>query len=75
MKFNLVNRLVNQDIFGAPISVHFQGSESYQTKLGAFCTISTYILALVNSINLTMAFLDHSNQEERTSRTRVDDFY
>ena len=60
MRFNLAQRLMSQDIFGAPISVHFRGSQSYQTRLGAVCTIATFILALVNTINLTQDFLDHS---------------
>lgn len=40
------------DIFGQPISVLYQGSDVYKTRLGGFVTILTYVLVLINSIEL-----------------------
>ena len=56
----LSSLLVGQDIFGSPIGVHYKGDGSYQTRLGAFCTIATYVLILINTTALIQAFLDNS---------------
>ena len=66
MKTNkLSSFLVSQDIFGSPIGVHYRGDGSYQTRLGAFCTIVTYVLIVINTTALIQAFLDNSKQEEK----------
>ena len=62
----LVNFLVSRDQYGHPIEINYKGSGSYQTKLGALCTLATQILILVYTINLVIAFRNNSLQEEKT---------
>ena len=63
---------IERDIFGKPITVLYNGSEAYKTKLGAVCTILVILLSLVNIIILTKGFLDSSNQKESTQFLRLD---
>lgn len=53
--------IVGQDMYGHVIGVHYKGSGSYQTKLGALVTLATYVLMTVNMVTLYMAFQDGSN--------------
>lgn len=53
--------IVGQDMYGHVIGVHYKGSGSYQTKLGAFVTLATYVLMTVNLITLLLTFRDGSN--------------
>ncbi len=66
--------LVDQDIYGHPISVHYKGSESYKTLLGALCTVATYVLIGINLFTLLTTFNDGSNQNE-ISRVNYFDNY
>ena len=75
MSASISNFLVSQDIFGHPISVHYKGSDTYQTRLGSFVTIIAYTLMIVNLLTLTIAFVDHSNQEEKIQATKFDRFF
>ena len=61
----LLDFFVSRDIFGHPIGVHYKGGGTFQTGLGSFVTLSAQILMLVNLITLSIAFFDHSNQEEK----------
>lgn len=56
--------LVDQDIFGHPITVNYRGSDTYKTRLGAFCTLATLVLVLINMGTLIVQFNDGSNQKE-----------
>lgn len=53
---SFVSFLVDKDIFGQPISVFYQGSDVYKTRLGAFFTFVTYSLIAFNFITLTEAY-------------------
>ena len=64
-KFNKC--LMQLDVFGHPISVHYAGEDRYRTRLGAFVSISVFSLILFNFINLATVFLDGSRQEEKTN--------
>ena len=63
------------DIYGHPIGVHYKGSDTFQTRMGALCTLITYVLMTVNFISLVKAFQDGSKQEEKVSTTYVDKFF
>ena len=39
--------LVDLDIFGHAIGVHYRGRDAFKTRLGAFCTIATYVLIAI----------------------------
>lgn len=59
-----MEKFVNMDMFGHAISVNYRGSDVYRTKLGAFVTLATYILMVINTLTLVTAFNDGSKQEE-----------
>lgn len=42
------NFVVSKDVFGHPIRVNYKGRNTFQTKLGAFCTLITALLMLVS---------------------------
>ena len=62
----LESLIVDQDIFGHVIGVHYRGRDAYKTKLGALCTLATYVLIVINLVTLIGAFIDGSNQQEKT---------
>ena len=63
--------LLKQDVFGHAVHVNFRGGSTYQTKLGAFCTLAMYVLTIVNTVTLFQAFLDNSKQEEKSSVQKI----
>ena len=65
---------MDQDIYGHPISVHYKGSDSYKTVLGALCTVATYVLIAVNFVTLLTAFNDGSNQDEKSRVNYFDNY-
>ena len=66
--------LLNRDIFGQPISVLYQGSDVFRTRLGAFLSILTYILVLMNGTFLVQDYFGTERQSE-TQQTRLQDLY
>ena len=48
------------DIYGHAVGVHYKGSDTFKTRMGALCTFITYALMTVNLITLISAFLDGS---------------
>ena len=53
--------VVSQDIFGHPITVNYKGGDTFQTRLGAICTLLYYVLVLFNTVTLFTTFFDNSN--------------
>ena len=49
MSKRLYKFLINQDVLGTPIGVHYKGQDSFKTGLGALCTLATYVLIMVNT--------------------------
>lgn len=66
--------LKSLDIFGYPIGVHYKGSDTYQTRLGAVCTFLAYVLMAFNSFTMTTEFLNHTFQEEKQQSMLVDSY-
>ena len=66
--------LVNQDMYGHLIGVHYRGQDAYKTRLGALVTIATYVLMAINLLSLITAFIDGSNQTETFQETKIDRF-
>ena len=56
--------IVDKDIYGQPVGVNYEGSDTFKTMLGALVTFLTYGLILVNLAGLMLAFNDGSKQEE-----------
>lgn len=67
--------LLDQDMFGHAVGVHYRGSGSYNTRLGVLVTLVTYALMLVNLIQLAIAFKTGSKQGETTQMIKYDRFY
>ena len=65
---------VARDIFGQAITVNYKGSDAYRTKMGALCTILTYVLILINGISLVEGFLNGSKQSESAQTLFYDRF-
>ena len=72
MTNSLVKWLTKRDIFGAPITVLYKGSDAFRTRLGAFFTILTYILILVQLISLSTAFIDGSKQDTKSQTSAIE---
>ena len=62
------------DIFGHPIGVRYKGKETFQTQLGALCTLIAYILMAFNCYTMTSQFLDNSKQVEKVQRILRDPY-
>ena len=69
MGFSLMDYVVSKDIYGHPVGINYRGSDSFQTKMGALCTLATLIVVIVNSSSLVKAFFDSSKQDEKVSTT------
>ena len=70
----LTNWLVDKDIYGHPVSVNYQGSDSFKTKAGALVTLCTFTLILFNLVNTIAAFNDGSRQSESQGTSVIDKF-
>ena len=64
--------LKRQDIYGHKISLLYRGEDAFRTKFGGFLTVATYMLILIQSINLLTDFLEHTAQTERYTSVKVD---
>ena len=63
-KSSLLKFLTDRDIFGQPITVLYKGSDTYKTKLGAFCTILVTVIVLINTVILAQGFISQDLQTE-----------
>ena len=54
----MVKKMTGCDMFGIPVSVSFEGSSNYKTKLGSTCSIVLIVCMLINLITLSIDFKD-----------------
>ena len=73
-KNKLCTLMKSADVYGHPIGVQYRGNGSFQTGMGAFCTLLTYSLILWNLTSLLIEFSDKSKQIETVTSTIVDNF-
>ena len=66
--------LINQDIYGHVIGVHYRGSGTFNTGLGALCTIMTYLLIIFNLKVLGEGLISQSLQGESYQVNSYDNF-
>ena len=66
--------ILDRDLFGHPITVHFRGKNTYGTWLGSFCTLAAYILMFVNVVLLGTSYRDGYKQEEMVDFQYFDRF-
>ena len=59
--------LVGFDIYGHQIGVNYKGGGTFNTRLGALCTLVTYTLMLVNMSGLLIDWADDSRWEVKTN--------
>ena len=74
MAQRLSDIIVNQDIFGHQIGVHYQGSDTFKTKLGALITVLTYTLIIANFLTLVVDFKDNNRWEIASTELTFDRF-
>ena len=74
MTSRLSSWLVVKDIYGHPVSVNYQGSDTFKTKLGALVSLCTFTLILFNLVNTLVAFDDGSRQSESQGTSIIDKF-
>ena len=55
--------------------MHYKGSATYQTRLGALISLITQALIIINLISLSVDFFDYSRQEEKIQTTKIDRFF
>ena len=72
MGFSFWTFLMERDMYGQAVGVHYRGSDVFQTKLGALVTIASYALILTNFVTLLQAFFDGSRQQESASELVYD---
>ena len=56
----LCGLLVRLDIFGHNVGVHYKGEDAYKTKFGGLLTLVTYVLVIIQTLNLFTDFFDNS---------------
>ena len=57
MPFRMTTKVLSTfDIYGHPIGVHHQGETLYKTRLGSLFTILTYVLIIINMVDLVTKF-------------------
>ena len=63
------------DRFGYEVEMHYQGSSTYRTLIGAIVTVCSYSLILINSLSIFGDFISNGNQTEisRKINVNVDD--
>ena len=52
--------LLKLDIFGHKVGVHYRGDDAYRTKFGGLLSLATYVLVLIQTLNLVTDFVEHS---------------
>ena len=74
-KGRLVQFLVDQDIYGHKIGVHYRGSDTFKTKFGAIVSVVTYVFIAINLQSLLFAFKDGTKQDEKNQSILVDRYF
>ena len=55
--------------------MNYKGKSSFQTLLGAFISIATFAIIMVNFVAISQDFMDGSRQEEKIQSVSVDSFF
>ena len=66
--------ILGKDVFGHKINVNYRGSENFNTYLGFVCSLTAFVLVLVNLLVQLTAFKSHSKQVENTQQISFDRF-
>ena len=75
MGFNFKEWIISTDMFGSPVVVNYKGSDVYQTKLGAFFSLATYALMIINLVSLLQDFFNNSRQSESQQTKKFDTYF
>ena len=75
MGFKFTDWLISTDMYGLPVTVNYHGSDKYQTKLGAFFSVATYTLIVMNVVGLIQGFYDNSKQSESQQTKNFDPYF
>ena len=58
------------DLYGHGIGVTYRGDTFFKTKLGGFFSLVTYVLVIINTLNLIQAYAKKSDQVENYQATK-----
>ena len=64
--------VLDRDIYGHKIEVHYQGKSSYNTWLGFACSVFIYGIVFQSMIVLGTDFINFSRQEENINIEKFD---
>ena len=64
--------MLDRDIYGHKIEVHYKGKSSYNTWLGLACTVFIYGIVFQSMIVLGKDFINFSRQEENVNIEKFD---
>ena len=71
---HLLPGLKTLDMFGFVPQLTFKGQTAVTTYLGTFVSIVMYVLMLLNTIQLVIAYNDGSRQNEKFNQELIDRF-
>ena len=60
------------DIYGHPIGVHYKGNSTYQTKLGSFVTLMSFVIVTVYAVIIAIDLHTGESQDESSRAIKVD---
>ena len=69
---NVKEFLLDRDIYGHPINVHFKGKTTYNTWLGLLCTLFVYSIVCQSMIVLGTDFINDLRQDEKVNVEKYD---
>ena len=49
------------DLFGHGVGVTYRGDSVYKTKLGGFFSLATYVLVIINTLNLIESYVQKTD--------------
>lgn len=68
---DFINKILGLDIYGHKIGVHYNGSDAYKTKVGAFISLGTFVMVAINTFNLITDYTEVVNAQEENFTRRM----
>ena len=64
MSASIARLMKGLDIYGHPVTITYKGNSSYNTLLGGFLSLATFMLVAANTVQLVTDFFTYENQQE-----------
>jgi len=72
MVFKLGKLFRSFDRFGEAIQMNYKGETKFKTSCGAIATLIVYVLIFINTMNISLDFVNNENQKEISRRLKDD---